>query len=108
MILPPSGRTTDDLVGAPQVCGIAGAPRRRALLTWHTTEAVRAAVAPLASEGARPADRIEALRLRLALKGLDPPDDAATQVRTPPPRPAQRNAPPVCRTGGDPDAARPL
>lgn len=63
-----------------QICGIAGAARRRALLIWYAAETVRSAIAPLASEGTRPADRMEALRLRLSLKGLDPPDDGGLQV----------------------------
>ena len=63
-----------------QICGIVGAARRKALLIWYAAETVRSAIAPLASEGTRPADRMEALRLRLSLKGLELPDDGGLQV----------------------------
>ena len=76
-----------------------GASRRRSLLLFHATDLVRSAMLSSSSPsggvtaamgavggGGGPAAaselfRGELLRLRLALRGLDPPDYLGTQVR---------------------------
>ena len=68
-----------------------GASRRRSLLLFHATDLVRSAMmaSPAVGTGgaggglAHELVRGEALRLRLALRGLEPPDDTTAGQVTP-------------------------